>query len=57
MSGKTFKIFYTTEINKQPVNQFKCLSAKVPYLCGQIITKGKINVKTLDQLNAEGNEN
>lgn len=43
MSGKTFKIFYTTEINKQPVNQFKCFSAKVPYLCGQIITKGKIN--------------
>lgn len=42
-SGHSFKIFYTIEHQQAPVNSFDCVTTKIPYLSGSIITKGKIN--------------
>ena len=43
LKDKTFKIFYTITQDKPPNNTFNCTAAKIPYLSGSVITKGKIN--------------
>ena len=43
LKDKTFKIFYTITHDKPPINTFNCTAAKIPYLSGSVITKGKIN--------------